>query len=605
MSDQPLADHGLLSDCHTAALVDKSGSVEWWCTPRFDSPSVFGRILDDDAGHFAITPRHIVETSRRYQDGSLVLTTTFHTPTGIVELTDALAMADGVRSHDLGKDSPHVLLRSATCLEGEVELDVEFAPRPEYGLTFPLMRAVEGGLLARGGAISVRLSSSVPLEVDGGIGRGYVSLSDGEQASWAVASASSWGHPPEAWSGSQVDERLADTVAAWQSWESSHQRYEGPYADLVRTSGRVLQGLTYRPTGAIVAAPTTSLPETVGGTRNWDYRYAWIRDASDTLAALWVAACPDEAAEFLAYLTTAASSFSRRQQLQIMFGIRGERHLAERELGWLSGWRGSSPVRVGNAAWEQPQLDVYGELLNAIHRLKDQIPDPDPEERQFLIGLADAATRVWNETDHGIWEVRGEPRHYVHSKLMCWVALDRAIDLSTWLDAADRVDEWAAVRSEIRDTILTRGWSTDAQAFTQVLDAPALDASSLLISIVGFLPPDDPRVTATIAAVMDRLTDARGLVLRYRADDGLDGVEGSFLLCSFWLAQALALAGRAGDARRVFDRAVGHGNDLGLFSEEVDTETGELIGNFPQAFSHVGLVNAAWAIGKAEAEAAS
>lgn len=600
MSDQSIGDHAFLSDCHSAALVDRAGSVEWWCVPRFDSPAVFARILDDRAGHFSIRPRQVVEVTRRYQEGTLVLTTRLRTRSGVVELTDALAMAEGVRGHDLGLGSPHVLLRWAECVEGEIELDIEFAPRPEYGLTFPLIRAVDGGLMARGGAATLGLSTPAPMDVDGATARGSVQLSVGDVVAWAAASASSWETHPPMWSQERIGKRIADTVAAWRSWEEVHQRYEGPYAEPVNLSGRVLQGLTYRPTGAMIAAATTSLPEVVGGGRNWDYRYSWIRDASYTLDALWVAACPDEAADFLDYLTTAASSFQQCQELQIMFGIRGERNLTEHELSWLEGWRGSRPVRVGNGAWAQRQLDVYGELLAAVHRLRDQLPDLDRAERALLAGLADVAARAWTEPDHGMWEIRGEARHYLHSKLMCWVALDRAIDLAGWLQADDRVDEWKRARAEIRDAILSDGWSEETRTFTQSFGASDLDASALIMPIVGFLPFDDPRVISTIEAVRGQLTDARGLVHRYRSDDGLDGEEGAFLLCTFWLAEALARSGRPEQARQVFETALGHSNDVGLFSEEVDVSTGELIGNFPQAFSHVGLINAAWAIGQSE-----
>lgn len=600
MSDRPIADHALLSDCHSAALVDLEGSIEWWCLPRFDSPSVFARILDDAAGHFAIRPPDPTEVTRRYEKGSLVLTTSFRTPSGLVELTDALAMAESVRGHQLGSGSPHMLLRSARCLEGAVELEVEFAPRPEYGLTSPLMQPVDGGVVARGGATCLRLSNPLPLRVEGRIARGKMQLTAGETAGFAVTSESSWNPVPPRLDQAEIADRIDDTIAAWRSWEAEHQRYQGPYAELVAHSGRVLQGLTYQPTGAIVAAPTTSLPEAVGGTRNWDYRYAWVRDSSFALHALWVAACPDESVNFVTFLTTAASSFAERQELQIMFGIRGERDLTERELPWLEGWRGSRPVRVGNGAWEQRQIDVYGELLAAVHRLREQLPDLAEAERELLSGLADVAATVWSETDHGIWEIRGEPRHYLYSKLMCWVALDRAVELADLLQAEDRVPDWKRARDEIRASILEDGWSGDAGAFTQAYGSSHLDASNLVIPIVGFLLPDDPKVLATVDAVEEQLTDDWGLVYRYRADDGLEGEEGGFLLCTFWLAEALALAGRTEQAREVFERAASYGNDVGLLAEEVDPRTGELLGNFPQAYSHIGLVNAAWAIGQAE-----
>jgi GH15 family glucan-1,4-alpha-glucosidase len=364
----------------------------------------------------------------------------------------------------------------------------------------------------------------------------------------------------------------------------------------------VLQALTFRPTGAIVAAATTSLPETTGGERNWDYRYSWVRDASFTINALWVAACPDEAEEFFDFMATAAaSSVDRGADLQIMFGIGGERDLSERELPHLAGWRDSRPVRIGNGAWNQRQLDVYGELLDAVDRLSEHLDGLDEATRRFFVALADAAASRWHDRDQGIWEVRSEPRHFLYSKLMCWVALDRAIKLAEQLPVADRVAGWEKTRDEIADAILTEGWSDGAGAFTQSFGSDDLDASNLMIPIVGFLPATDPRVLATIDAVEERLTDDRGLVYRYLAADGLEGEEGTFLLCTFWLAQALAISGQPVRARAVFDRAAAFVNDVGLLAEEIDPHSAELLGNFPQAFSHIGLINAAWAISQAEA----
>jgi GH15 family glucan-1,4-alpha-glucosidase len=363
----------------------------------------------------------------------------------------------------------------------------------------------------------------------------------------------------------------------------------------------VLYALTYWPTGAIVAAPTTSLPETAGGSRNWDYRYAWVRDASFTLQALWVAACPDEADKFFDYMTSAAASQVRTgTDLQIMFGVGGEHDLTERELSHLSGWRNSAPVRVGNGAWNQRQLDVYGELLDAAYRLPDQLARLTPAGRAFLADCADTAATQWMEKDQGIWEIRGEPRHFLYSKLMCWVAVDRAVQLADRLDAEDRVDRWEAARDEIGDAIRTQGWSDTAGAFTQSFGSDDLDASNLMMPIVGFIDADDPRMKATIDAIAERLTDERGLVYRYLAHDGLEGEEGTFLLCTFWLAQAQAMAGELDRARNTFERAIAFCNDLGLLAEEVDPNSGELLGNFPQAFSHIGLVNAAWAISEAD-----
>ncbi|MFO7777736.1 MAG: glycoside hydrolase family 15 protein [Nitriliruptoraceae bacterium] len=602
MSDRPIGDHALLSDSHSAALVDRRGSVEWLCLPRFDSPSVFARLLDDSAGHFRVGPTGDAEVSRCYLHGTLVLVTTFRTSSGTVELSDALAMGEGPHGHDLGAGAPHVLLRRVRCTQGTVELEIDFVPRFEYGLTYPLIEPLDGGLSVRGGADQLVLAASIQLDIDedGARAHARVDLEAGQALELAMQHTSSWSPSPAPWEREQIAARLDDTIVAWTTWHDHHQRYDGPYAALVDHSGRVLQGLTYQPSGAIVAAPTTSLPETVGGERNWDYRYAWIRDASMTMDALWVAACPDEAGNFLNYLTTVATSTHRTADLQIMFGIEGQRDLTERTLGHLDGWRGSRPVRIGNGAWTQTQLDVYGELLAAVHRLSEQIGELAPAERRFLIGLADAAARRWQETDQGIWEIRGEPQHHVYSKLMCWTALVCAADLAPALHAEDRVEGWRSTAQQIRAAILTEGWNEDVGAFTQAFGSDALDASVLVLPLVGLLPTDDPRVLATIEAIEDGLTDERGLVYRYRADDGLEGEEGTFLLCTFWLAEALARAGRVTRAREVFERAVAFCNDVDLLAEEVDPASRDLLGNFPQAFSHIGLINAAWAIERAE-----
>jgi GH15 family glucan-1,4-alpha-glucosidase len=585
--------------------VSRAGSVDWLCFPRFDAPAVFARILDDDGGHFSIRPAGEFQVSRAYADQTMALETTFRTAAGTAVLTDAMAVGRNDRGHELGAGSPGMLLRRVACTDGAVEIDVSYAPRPEYGLIHPILEAVPGGLAARGGADRLLLSGPGGFRVDGATASARLHLAAGQTVSFALAHGRMGEPPLAAWDAGEIAARLEDTLDGWRSWSAIHQTYEGPWRDLVHHSGRVLQALTFQPTGAIVAAPTTSLPETVGGGRNWDYRYTWVRDASLTMEALWVAACPDEANKFFAFLADAAASqLERELDLQIMFGIGGERDLTERELPHLSGWRSSRPVRVGNGAWNQRQLDVYGELLGAAQRLVEQLGELDPITQRFLAAAADTAARRWREKDQGIWEIRGEPRDFLYSKLSCWAALDRAIALAPQLGALHRVEGWAATRDEIRAAILSRGWNDRAGAFTQAFGSEDLDASNLMLAITGFLPGDDPRMKATIDATAARLTDERGLVYRYLAHDGLEGEEGTFLLCTFWLAHAQALTGELDQAKANFERAVAAVNDVGLLAEEVDGATGEMIGNFPQAFSHIGLVNAAWAITQAEDRAA-
>jgi len=601
MESLPIGDYALLSDCRSAALVSRDGSVDWLCFPRFDGPSVFCRLLDPAGGRFAIQPAGEFRASRRYADQTMVLETTFTTPGGTAVLTDALALGPNERGHGLGASSPGMLLRRLACTSGEIEAEVSYAPRPEYGLIHPILVPVPGGLAARGGADRLLLSTSASFSVDGATATARIRLAAGQAAVFALGHGQLADPPRAPWTAAEITGRLDDTMAGWRSWSAIHQNYQGPWRELVHHSGRVLQALTFAPTGAIVAAPTTSLPESVGGERNWDYRYTWVRDASLTMEALWVAACPDEANKFFAFLADAAASqLQLGADLQIMFGVGGERDLTERVLPQLAGWRGSRPVRVGNGAWLQRQLDVYGELLGAAQRLVDQLGELDPVTQRFLAAAADTAASRWPEKDQGIWEIRGEPRDFLYSKLMCWVALDRAIALAPHLGAEGRVAGWAAARDEIRAAILERGWNERAGAFTQAFGSEDLDASTLMLAITGFLPGDDPRMKATIDATAQRLTDQRGLVYRYLAHDGLAGDEGTFLLCTFWLAQAQVLAGEVEGATATFERALTAINDVGLLAEEVDPRTGEMIGNFPQALSHIGLVNAAWAITQAQ-----
>lgn len=640
---RPIEEYALLSDRHGVALVSADGSIDWLCRPRFDSPALFGRLLDPDAGHWSIRPNAAFRTERSYVGDTFVLRTVFTTDTGTVHLTDALALGPNdtdvepaAEKNDpqdadseprpetndpqgdaderllLAVHAPLATLRVLECTAGDIDLDFTFRPRPEYGLVTPILTTVPGGVLATGGPVRTVLSSPVDLDFghDGATAR--LHLRAGDRLHFAAQTAGLADDPPPTWTPERIDAALTETAQGWQAWNDAHPSWDGPLPHLVRRSILVLEALRYQPTGAIVAAPTTSLPEAVGAGRNWDYRYAWVRDASFTVQALAAAGCHGEAVEFFEFMTHAAARYKPETPLQIMFGIGGEHDLSERELGHLSGWRASRPVRVGNAAWLQPQLDVYGELLDAAWHLRGHLRRLDDTARRFLAGVADAAADQWQQPDQGIWESRGLPRHYTYSKLMCWVALDRAVEYARLLDIeGDAAPRWEAERDRVREAIETRGWNPRVGAFCAALDSASensasenrddLDAAVLIMPAVGFLPGDDPRLVSTVDVIAERLRDPRGLVRRYESgSDGLDGAEGSFVMCTFWLAQALALTGRPDRARDAFAIAAACANDLGLMSEEIDTESGAMLGNFPQAFSHIGLINAAVAIRDAE-----
>ncbi|SEL47315.1 Glucoamylase (glucan-1,4-alpha-glucosidase), GH15 family [Blastococcus sp. DSM 46786] len=579
-----IGDYGFLSDCSSAALVSTGGSVDWWCLPRFDSPSVFGRLLDPDAGYWQLAPDGEFSAERDYVEDSLVLRTVFRTGSGAVAVTDALALQPGARGHDIGLRSPHVLLRVVEGLEGSVDLRTTVAPRFEYGLTVPRWRSDDDAWSAHVGPVALRLTGDVELAAEAGDLTGAFVVRPGERAGFCLACTP----PYEDDDGPAIEPEggLRDTVVGWQSWAAEHRGYQGRHLAAVRRSALVLQGLTYQKTGAVAAAATTSLPEQLGGELNWDYRFVWLRDISLTLQALWVAACPDEADRFFDWLASAVGHVGEAP-LQIMYGVEGERDLTEHDLDHLAGYRGSRPVRVGNDAWKQRQLDVLGEILFAAHLLRDQLAPLSESIRDLLLTLADQAVRDWRLPGAGMWEARDEPRHYTSGKVMCWVALDRAIALADDLGDGARPREWARAREEIRDAVLGQAWSEQAGAYAGAFGSDDLDASVLLMPLVGFLPADDPRMLATIEAVRDRLGDGR-LVRRWAGDTA------GFVICSFWLVECLALAGEVDEADEWFTHLLGCGNDLGLFAEEVDPATGEQLGNYPQAFSHVGLVNAAW-----------
>ncbi len=586
MSGRPSAigDYGFLSDCHSAALVGRAGSVDWWCVPRFDSPSVFGRLLGPDAGHWSLCPTAAFEVERQYVPDSLVLRTVFTTAGGEVTVTDALGLEHGARGHEIGLRSPHVLLRRVEGSAGAVEMATEFAPRMEYGLTVPHTVGSPDGVVARGGPVRLAISGGVALSPARGCATGRFTVHAGEQVNFRVAFTPSSGEP------SATDDAdgatLEDTIAGWGSWVQQHNGYEGRHRDAVRRSSLVLQGLTFQPTGAVVAAATTSLPEKIGAELNFDYRFAWLRDLSLTIRSLWIAACPDETNRLFEWIADASGHLTD-ERVQIMYGVEGERNLAEHELAHLPGFRDSRPVRVGNAAWDQQQLDVLGEVLDAAEQLREQLGELSESTQELLITLADRAAASWREPDAGMWEARDQQRQYVSSKVMCWVALDRAIRLAPLLGDGVHLGRWEEARERVHAAVLAKGWSERAGAYTGAFGSDDLDASVLLLPLVRFLEADDERMWATIEAIERELGDV-GLVRRW-PDDPM-----GFLICTYWLVECLALGGELARAEAWFERATSYANDLGLLSEEADPDRKELLGNYPQAFSHVGLINAAW-----------
>ncbi len=592
----PIGSYGFLSDCHTSALVSFSGSVEWLCLPRFDSPSAFAALLDRGAGHFKLGPRGVVvPISRRYEPGTLIVETTWVTGTGWVVIHDALTIAEwaemaGAGSRpDTAHDSDQSLLRTMTCVNGEVEMEMECLPRFGYGLQDATWSGGElGEAVAKGEGAELHLTSDMELTLDGGAARGHVRLREGESGFCAV----SWGNGdlggPR--SGPEAMERLESTKDFWRKWLRDGDFPDHPWRIHLQRSALVLKGLTYTPTGAILAAPTTSLPEAPGGERNWDYRFSWIRDSTFSLWALHTLGFDQEARDFMRFIVNVCRN---DPDLQIMYGIGGEKELTEKTLDHLGGYAGSKPVRIGNGAFNQRQNDVWGALLDSIYLHEKALRGAGtPADRQLIRYQVEAAIAAWPHPDQGIWESRGAPQHYVSSKLMIWVAVNRGARLARGIGLDELATEWEQTADGFRDEILDRGVRDGV--FRQHYDTDALDASLLLIPLLRFLPPDDPRVRATVEAIAEELTE-HGLVLRYKVhetDDGLSGKEGTFLICSFWLVSALSEIGERARARALCERLLEAAGWLDLFAEELEAENGRHLGNFPQAFTHLALINA-------------
>jgi GH15 family glucan-1,4-alpha-glucosidase len=617
----PIGDYALIGDCHTAALVSREGSVDWFCPGRFDAPAAFCRILDAQrGGYFQVRPSQLHATRRRYRGQTNVLDTLFQLRDGRLRLTDFMPVdrrKQERRGYDVG--THRQIVRVVEALDGEVEVEVVFKPTFGYAAAETSLELVadRGAIAAGDGRWLTLAAPGWRLEADGqGAARATRRIAAGERRYLVLTDADSRAAAELALDLADPDRKLEGTLRYWHGW-AEECTYRGPYRGQVLRSALVLKLLTYEPTGAIVAAPTTSLPELIGGVRNWDYRYSWLRDASLILFAQMTVGYYDEALDFFRWLRL-ADERDNTPRPQILYRVDGDPDCRERELDHLEGYRRSRPVRIGNGAADQLQLDIYGEVLNAAAvrfrcgvgiaaragRLRDRrLRPPRPEVWAYLRSLVDQAAAEWRQLDRGIWEVRGGPRQFLYSRLLCWVALDRGIRLARCYGLDAPLGEWTRRRRQIRRAILTHGYNPEVGAFVQSFGSATLDASALVIPRVGFLPPTDPRVLSTVRRVQEQLM-RDGLVYRYRAeetDDGLPGGEGAFVICSFWMVDALALAGQVDEAQALFESLIGRANDLGLLSEEVDPATGELLGNFPQGFSHLGLIVSAVNLARARA----
>ena len=589
----PIGDYGLIGDCRAAALVSRDGSIDWLCFPRFDSPSIFGALLDaESGGRFRIRPTGPFETRRRYLPETNILETTFRTSTGSVALRDLMPVASEREKRSVLLPD-HQVLREVEGVEGEVEIEALYAPRPDYGRCQP--RFHDRGPLglwteANRAALVLRSELAVSPTGDGQAARGVATVRAGERKylSFTYMEEAPQVVPPL---GDVARERIERSRQWWRDW-AGRCSYDGPYRDAVVRSALALKLMTYAPSGAVVAAPTTSLPEQLGGVRNWDYRYCWLRDASFTLRALYALGYREEAEAFLQWMLHATRL--TWPELQVVYDVFGEANLPEKELAHLDGYVGSRPVRIGNDAHGQLQLDVYGEVIDAVSRFMRRGGRLDSDTRKLLDGLGHTVCKRWREPDEGIWEGRSGRFHHTHSKVLCWVALDRLVQMHDAGQLQICVDDFRKERDAIRADIDTRGYNQALASYTRTFDGDQMDAGLLVMPLYGYLDGKDARMQSTCARVTQKL-ERNGLIYRYeeQTDDGLPPGEGAFGICSFWWVECLARGGDDAGATRAFERLLGFGNDLGLFAEETDPHSGAAMGNFPQAFTHIGLINAA------------
>ncbi len=590
----PIADYGIIGDMGAAALVATDGSIDWCCLPRFDSPALFDRLLDaDGGGYFRIAPTADFEVDRAYLPGTNILQTHFSTTSGEVRMTDFMpvdADLDRGGRPDI-RDATRCLIRRLECTAGRVDLQATIRPTVDWGAIAPRFSPADWGVRLGCGGRAVALVARPDFD-EIGVDRLRASfhLERGEQTWISLQYLPGGHHEPVFTDASEAKRALETSAAYWRNWIAGSQ-YDGPSRELIDRSALVLKLLTFAPTGAVVAAPTTSLPEDPGGVRNWDYRYVWLRDAGMALRSLQDLGFHTEAMNFWDWLESL--SLDDEKPLQTVYTVEGDEQLPERQLDHLEGYLGSKPVRVGNGAARQFQLDRFGHLFEAAYLCITDMREPHPDLAAVLERLADRVCRQWTDPDHGLWEIGAERRQYTHSKLACWVALDRALRLAEddWLNG-DRA-RWRKHRRQLRVVVEQRGFNREIGAFTQTLDGESLDASSLMIPLVGFLPASDPRVQSTVARIRRDLTGEGGLVRRYRTGDGLPGEDGAFVMCSFWLVSVLAESGQLEEARRIFEHVCSHANDLGLLAEEISPDDGRLLGNFPQGFSHLSLIEAA------------
>lgn len=596
---RPIEDYALIGDAHTAALVSRTGSIDWCCWPNFDSPAVFCRLLDAaKGGFFQVRPVDEFDVSREYLRTTNILATTFATKNGRIRLTDFMPVQP-LRQDHCGEDiaSCYHIIRLIEGLSGEVEVEIEFNPTFDYARASTSFEPRDGGVIATAGKEAVAVYCSEAVDCPDSHTRKRLVVREGDRR-WLTASYySDTARQKIVLPSIDANEALDTTTEYWRKWWEACD-YDGPYSELVRRSALVLKLLTFEPTGALIAAPTTSLPETIGGVRNWDYRFAWLRDSALIIYALQLLGHSDEATDFFNWLD--GLGIAERDEPHIMYRIDGSSDLEEQILDHLSGYRDSRPVRIGNAAFKQKQLDVYGHVLDAALLYHERMAAPLPQNWwNEIYFMADETVKNWREPDNGIWEFRSGKRHFLYSKLMCWVALDRAIRLAIGSRFPGIPQKWIVTRDEIREAILGEGFDAELGAFTQAFGEKHLDASALVLPLCGFLPATDERVLSTVERIQERLT-SKGLVYRYLSEDGLPGHEGTFALCSFWLVDNLALQGRIDEARELFENIVSYANDLGLLAEEINPTTRELLGNFPQGFTHLGLIRAALHIANAE-----